>query len=84
MTQPLPDWSVLPDDLRLRVQQQTHEGQALGAELRASANSPAEFLGLLRNRLDDDDIVAAVASALGTAFASGWEPLSGAVPRLTG
>ena len=84
MTQPLPDWSVLPDDLRLRDQQQTPERQALWAELSASADSPAKFLDLLRNRLDNDDIVAAVASALGMAFASEWEPLSGAEPRLRG
>ena len=74
MTHPLPDWSDLPDDLRLRVQQQTPERQALWAELRASADSPAEFLYLLSNRLDKEDILAAVASALCAAFASEWGP----------
>jgi hypothetical protein len=81
VTQPLPDWSDLPDNLRLRVQHQTPERQALWAELRVSADSPAEFLDLLRIRLDNDNIVAAVASALGAAFARRWEPpLRGSAP----
>jgi len=82
--QPLPDWRDLPADLRLRVQQQSPEQQGLWAELRDSPDEPAEFLDLLRIRLDNDDIVAAVASALDAAFSSEWGPISGAVPRLTG
>lgn len=59
----LPDWSDLPDDLRLQVQRQEPERQALWAALRADADSPAEFLDLLRIRLDNDNIVAAVAGS---------------------
>lgn len=56
------DWSDLPADLRLQVERQEPERQALWAKLRASADSPAEFVELLRLRLDNDAIAAAVAS----------------------
>ncbi|MCP9837377.1 hypothetical protein KBZ08_09295 [Cyanobium sp. Candia 9D4] len=56
-----PYWSDLPDDLRLQVERQEPERQALWAKLRASADSPAEFVELLRLRLDNDAIAAAVA-----------------------
>lgn len=70
VTQPLPDWRDLPEVLRLRVQQQTPERQALWEELRDSSDDPDEFLDLLRIRIDNDDIVAAVASALHAALSS--------------
>jgi hypothetical protein len=64
------DWSDLPDDLRLQVERQEPERQVLWAKLRASADSPAEFLELLRIRLDNDAIGAAIA---GTAPLSAQE-----------
>jgi hypothetical protein len=59
--QPPPDWSDLPADLRLQVERQEPERQNLWAKLRTSADSPAEFLDLLRIRLDNDAIGAAIA-----------------------
>jgi predicted Fe-S protein YdhL (DUF1289 family) len=49
VTQPLADWSDLSDDHRRRVQQQTPERQAQWAEFRASDDSLADLLDLLRN-----------------------------------
>ena len=83
MRQQLPDWSDLSDDLRIRVQQQTPERHALWAELRASADSPAEFLESLAStdRLHGD--LGLELGTVGAAFAHRWEPpfRGGAPPK---